>query len=151
MFLLLNDTLRQKLLTGVAFEPTHPKILRPECSALDRSPILPDKTFFVSFCFCCYICSSASDCLSQYVEKRISAMFLLLNDTLKTGTADRSGIRTHASEDTATLTQRLTPLGHPAWKKHFPNSFCFCCYICSSASDCWSQTLKNEFQRCFYC
>ena len=27
---------------------------------------------------------------------------------------DRSGIRTHASEDTAALTQRLWPLGHPA-------------------------------------
>ena len=27
---------------------------------------------------------------------------------------DRSGIRTHASEDTAALTQRLRPLGHPA-------------------------------------
>ena len=29
---------------------------------------------------------------------------------------DRSGIRTHASEDTAALTQRLRPLGHPAYK-----------------------------------
>ena len=28
---------------------------------------------------------------------------------------DRSGIRTHASEDTAALTQRLRPLGHPAF------------------------------------
>ena len=28
-------------LTGVGFEPTHPKILRPERSALDRSAILP--------------------------------------------------------------------------------------------------------------
>ena len=91
-FLLLNDTLRQKLLTGVGFEPTHLKILRAERIALDRSAILPDKTFFVSFCFCCYICSSASDCLSQYVEKLISAMFLLLNDSLKTKPADRSGI-----------------------------------------------------------
>ena len=27
--------------------------------------------------------------------------------------SDRSGIRTHASEDTAALTQRLRPLGHP--------------------------------------
>ena len=27
---------------------------------------------------------------------------------------DRSGIRTHASEDTAALTQRLRALGHPA-------------------------------------
>ena len=27
---------------------------------------------------------------------------------------DRSGIRTHASEDTAALTQRLKPLGYPA-------------------------------------
>ena len=26
---------------------------------------------------------------------------------------DRSGIRTHASEGTAALTQRLRPLGHP--------------------------------------
>ena len=46
MFLLLNDTLRQKLLTGVGFEPTHPKILRPESSALDRSAILPGKIIF---------------------------------------------------------------------------------------------------------
>ena len=51
MFLLLNDTLRQKLLTGVGFEPTHPKILRPERSALDRSAILPDKTFLLAFVF----------------------------------------------------------------------------------------------------
>ena len=29
-------------LTGVAFEPTHPKILRPERSALDHSAILPE-------------------------------------------------------------------------------------------------------------
>lgn len=28
---------------SVGFEPTHPKILRPERSALDRSAILPDK------------------------------------------------------------------------------------------------------------
>ena len=47
MFLLLNDTLRQKLLTGVGFEPTHPKILRPERSALDRSAILRVKNFFL--------------------------------------------------------------------------------------------------------
>ena len=46
MFLLLNDTLRQKLLTGVGFEPTHPKILRPERSALDRSAILPAENVF---------------------------------------------------------------------------------------------------------
>ena len=51
MFLLLNDTLRQKLLTGVGFEATHPKILRPERSALDRSAILPDKTFLLAFVF----------------------------------------------------------------------------------------------------
>ena len=47
MFLLLNDTLRQKLLTGLGFEPTHPKILRPERSALDRSAILLGKNFFL--------------------------------------------------------------------------------------------------------
>ena len=41
--------------------------------------------------------------------------FLLLNDTLRTEAADRSGVGTHASEDTATLTQRLRPLDHPAW------------------------------------
>ena len=46
---------RQKLLTGVGFEPTHPKILRPESSALDRSErsaldrsaILPGNNIFL--------------------------------------------------------------------------------------------------------
>ena len=47
MFLLLNDTLRQKLLIGVGFEPMHPEILRPERSALDRSAILLGKNFFL--------------------------------------------------------------------------------------------------------
>ena len=47
MFLLLNDTLRQKLLTGEGFEPTHPKILRPERSALDRTAILPGNNIFL--------------------------------------------------------------------------------------------------------
>ena len=51
MFLLLNDTLRQKLRTGVGFEPTHPKILRPERSALDRSAILPGKIIFLRVFF----------------------------------------------------------------------------------------------------
>ena len=31
----------KEILTGVGFEPTHPKILRPERSALDRSAIVP--------------------------------------------------------------------------------------------------------------
>ena len=47
MFLLLNDMPRQKLLTEVGFHPTHPKILRPERSALDRSAILPGKNIFL--------------------------------------------------------------------------------------------------------
>ena len=38
MFVIIPEN---KVLTRVGFEPTHPKILRPERSALDRSAILP--------------------------------------------------------------------------------------------------------------
>ena len=151
MFLLLNDTLRQKLLTGVGFEPAHPKILRPERSALDRSAILPDKTFFVSFCFCCYICSSASDCLSQYVETRISAMFLLLNDTLRQKLLTGVGFEpTHPKilrpERSALDRSAILPA-----ENVFRRAFVFVVTSAHQRQIVDPNMLKNEFQRCFYC
>ena len=41
LIFLLRFTKFSKSMTGVGFEPTHPKILRPERSALDHSAILP--------------------------------------------------------------------------------------------------------------
>ena len=38
---------------------------------------------------------------------------------------DRSGIRTHASEDAAALTQRLRPLGHPPYLVNFRRASVF--------------------------
>ena len=94
MFFLLNDTLKHKLLTGVGIEPTHPKILRPERSALDRPAILPGKKHFPkSFCFCFFFTSAHQRWIvGPIMLKNEFQRFLLLNDTLRTEAADRSGI-----------------------------------------------------------
>ncbi|VDM44270.1 unnamed protein product [Toxocara canis] len=84
-------------LTRVGFEPTHPKRLVPKTSALDRSAISPR------------ICNSY----------RLSAPIKLPSVGTRNSEScvawfDESGIRTHASEETGALNQRLRPLGHLA-------------------------------------
>ena len=71
MFLLLKTRQKQKLLTGVGFEPTHPKILYPERSALDRSAVMLVKNIFLrAFVF---VVTSAH-------QRRIVGLNMLKND-----------------------------------------------------------------------
>ncbi len=88
-FLLLGGVVAQNV-TGAGFEPAPPK--RPELGsgALDHSAILSQH------CGC----------------KRRPAPA-----SAAPGNCDEGGVRTHASEEIAALTQRLRPLGHLATQR----------------------------------
>ncbi|VDK64585.1 unnamed protein product [Anisakis simplex] len=80
-------------MTRVGFEPTPPKRLVPKTSALDRSAISPRYYAPIGF--------------REHEQSRVSRK--------KKNACDESGIRTHASEETGALNQRLRPLGHLAY------------------------------------
>ena len=82
----------------MGFEP-----LQPERSAVDRSAILPGKNIFLrAFVFVVTSAHQRRIVGPNTLKNEFQRCFFLLNDTLKTETADRSGIRTDASDDTAT-------------------------------------------------
>ena len=96
----------EKNLVRVGFEPTPPKRLRPERSALDHSATSPHTKLCCSCCSCCSFCSFCSFCsCCCAAPKRLR---------LQLCKSDEGGVRTHASEEIAALTQRLRPLGHLA-------------------------------------
>ncbi|VDM51428.1 unnamed protein product [Toxocara canis] len=96
-------------LTRVGFEPTPPKRLLPKPSALDRSVISPR--------YCLGHRSNASieeshDSKNMNWEKLSTVG--TRNSKSSGASFDESGIRTHASQETGALNQRLRPLGHLA-------------------------------------
>ena len=98
MFLLLKDTLKTKTADRSGI-----RTLQPERSALDRSAILPGKNIFLrAFVFVVTSAHQRRIVGPNTLKNEFQRCFFLLNDTLKTETADRSGIRTDASDDTAT-------------------------------------------------